>query len=443
MQIDIVSLMGRQDTLQGKSGLWLYALQWVVFHLGVIISVPVIAGSALGMSAWEIARLSQITFFLTGLASLIQVKFGHGVLLVEGPAAPWWAAYILLASMAAGTGKSLVQVRTNIEGAMIVVGVILAIMAWARLITRWRSLFTPRITGVLLTVLGLQIGGVGVKGIISGGIKLFGIGLLVLIMVVYLTLNGRGMLKQGAIVVGVAFGWVLSLVTGSSSFPRIKDVGLISLPSLFPWGRPTFDFGTLFSLSLLGILLIPNVIGSISAWEAATGDRLSANKYDRGLAASGVVNIMSGLGGGVGTIPFAISAGLISVTGNASSPPFILACLMFIAMGLFPPLGRLIGSIPQPVVAAVLLVSGSSLAVIGLKDMLREEIAIRESYIIGLSLLLGIGVMLLPSSYWAKVPAWAAGALSNGVIVGTLTSILLEHVILRRKRQHQLTQKKG
>ncbi|MCG0277182.1 MAG: purine/pyrimidine permease [Thermanaeromonas sp.] len=425
--------------MQDRSDWWLCALQWVVFHLGVIISVPVIVGSALGMNTLEIARLSQMAFFLTGLSSLLQVKFGHGVLLMEGPAAPWWAAYVLLAGVAVGTGKHLASVRTDIEGAMIAVGVVLAIMGWAGVITKWRSLFTPRITGVLLTVLGLQIGGVGVKGIASGGIRLFIVALLVLVLVVYLTLNGKGMLKQGAIIVGVALGWLLSLVVGAAPLPEVRGMGLISLPCLFPWGKPTFDPGTLLSLILLGIMLVPNVIGSISAWEAATGDKVPARRYDRGLLASGVANIMSGLGGGVGTIPFAISAALVSVTGDKRSRPFIFACIMFMALGLLPPLGRIVGSIPQPVAAAVLLVSGSSLVVIGIKDMLREEVSLRETFIIGLSLLTGIGVMLLPPGYWVRVPSWAAGALSNGVIVGTLASMLLEHVVLKRKRQEKLT----
>lgn len=425
--------------MRQETGLWLYALQWVVFHLGVIISVPVVMGAALDLDADGMGRLSQLTFFLTGLASLWQVKRGHKVLLVEGPAAPWWVAYVLLAGVASGTGKSLLQVRTDIGGAMLVAGTLLALLGWIGAISRWRSLFTPRITGVLLTILGLQLGGVGVRGVVSGGAKLFGIGLLVLVLVVYLTLNGRGMLKQGAIVAGVALGWLISLVAGAASLPSLQGVGLLSLPTLFPWGLPTFDPGTFLALSLLGILLVPNVVGSIAAWEAAAGDPLPAEKYDKGLTGSGLANIMSGILGTSGTIPFAISAGLVSITGNKSAYPFILACLLFIAMGLFPPLGKLIGSIPQPVAAAVLLVSGSSLVVIGIKDMLRESIALRETFIIGLSLLVGVGVMLLPLSYWAKVPAWAAGTLSNGVIVGTLTSILLEHVILKQKRQSRLS----
>lgn len=49
--------------MQGRTSLGLYALQWVVFHLGVMVSVPVIVGPALGMNTLEIARLSQTIFF--------------------------------------------------------------------------------------------------------------------------------------------------------------------------------------------------------------------------------------------------------------------------------------------------------------------------------------------------------------------------------------------
>jgi len=421
------------------SGPWLHALQWVVFHLGVIISVPVIVGNALGLDARGIAGLGQLCFFLTGAASLIQLKGGHGVLLVEGPAAPWWAAYVLLAGVAAGTGRSLPQLRTDIEGAMMVTGILLALLGAARIISRWRSFFTPRVTGVLLTILGLQLGGVGVRGMVGEGAGLFAIGLAVLMVVVYLTLKGRGMLKQGAVVLGVAFGWLLSLAAGAAPPPSLEGAGLLSLPSPFPWGWPTFNAGTLVALGLLGVLLVPNVVGSMAAWEAATGEALPAGRYDRALAVSGGANFLSGLMGGVGTIPFAISAGLVSVTGNTEKRPFILACVLFIAMGLFPPLGRIIGGIPLPVAAAVLLVSGSSLVVIGLKDLLKEEGGLRGTFIIGLSLLSGVGVMLLPASYWVGVPSWASGALSNAVIVGTLACLLLEHVILRDKGERNRT----
>lgn len=48
----------------------LYALQWIVYHIGVIISAPIVVGNALGLNPAEIGKLSQLTFFLTGIASL-------------------------------------------------------------------------------------------------------------------------------------------------------------------------------------------------------------------------------------------------------------------------------------------------------------------------------------------------------------------------------------
>ncbi|WP_258360128.1 uracil-xanthine permease family protein [Moorella sulfitireducens] len=407
------------------------ALQWIVYHIGVIISAPVVVGSALGMDAAEIGKLSQLTFFLTGVASLLQIWLGHGGLLIEGPAAPWWAAIVILAGIAREMGRPLTVVRTDMEGALVVAGLALAVLGTIGLIKWARTFFTCRVTGILLMLLGLQIGGVGIKGLAAGGLKLFVIGILVLLMVIYLNMNGRGLIKNSAFILSVVCGWLLSFLAGEVNWPGID--AWFSLPSLLSWGPPTFETGSIVSFLLLGLLLVPNVVGSIAALEAATGERLPIKKYDRGLAASGISNILAGIFGGIGTIPFAISAGLVSFTGNKSPKPFVLACAIFIAMGLFPPLGALAGSVPQPVAAAVLLVSGCSLAMIGLRDVMREEIALRENFIVGLGFLSGIGVMLLPHSQWEQVPGWAAAILSNGVIVGALTSILMEHVILRRK----------
>lgn len=416
-----------------KQGLvTLDALQWIVYHIGVVISAPVVVGNALGMDAAEIGKLSQLTFFLTGVASLLQIWLGHGGLLIEGPAAPWWAAIVILAGIASAMGRPLTLVRTDVEGALIIAGLAMAVLGSIGFIRWARALFTCRVTGILLMLLGLQIGGVGIKGLAAGGVKLFIIGLLVLMMVIYLNLNGRGLLKSSAFILSVVCGWLLAFLAGEVKWPGISR--WFSLPTLLPWGPPTLETGSVASFTLLGLLLVPNVVGSIAALEAAINERLPIKKYDRGLAASGAANFLAGIFGGIGTIPFAISAGLISLTGNKSRQPFILACVIFIAMGLFPPLGALAGSVPQPVAAAVLLVSGCSLAMIGLRDVMREEIVLRENFIVGLGLLSGIGVMLLPHSQWEQVPGWLAAILSNGVIVGTLASILLEHVILRKSR---------
>lgn len=406
----------------------IYALQWVVYHLGVIISVPLMVGSALNLNPAQTTLLLQTGFTLTGISSLIQVFLGHGTLLIEGPVAPWGAAYVILAGLALNTGRPLSLLRTDIEGAMLIVGLTMLILGASGFLRWAKSFFTPRITGMLLLLLGVQIGSVSMEGVVDSSWQMILTAVVVVIIIAYLSLNGHGLAKSSAAFIGVLIGWVISFFLGEVKIPATAS--LISFPHLFPWGRPTFEVSTTISLVLLGLLLIANIVSSISAAENVLESKISLNRYDRGLMASGFANLLTGLMGGVGTMPFAISVSLISLTGLKKRLPFILASFLFLAMGLFAPLGALVGSIPKPIASAVLLIAGSSLAVIGIKDITREEVGNRESFIIGLPLLLGVGIMILPKSIWQAMPAWAVGILSNGVVFGVLICIILEHFIL-------------
>jgi len=410
----------------------IYALQWVVYHLGVVISVPLMVGSSLGLDAQGVQLLLQTCFVITGLASLLQVLWGHGALIIEGPVATWGAAYIILAQIALKTGQPVALLRTNIEGAMIFAGITLIILGAVGFIRWARVFFTPRITGMLLLLLGIQIGTVGIEGFF-GSWQMFLVAILVLAIIVYLSLNGRGLWKSSATFLGIIVGWVLSLLLGKVNIA--VPVNVINLPRVFPWGIPTLEISSSFSLTVLGLLLITNLVGSISASESVMGNKLSLKRYDRGLALSGLSNLMTGFLGGIGTIPLAISASLISLSGLKARIPFILSCFMFMAIGIFAPLGALAASIPQQIAAAILLISGSSLAITGLKDIVREDINTRESFVIGLPLLAGIGVMILPANIWQGLPGWIVGFLSNGVIVGVLICIALEHILLPQKNK--------
>lgn len=412
--------------------LLLYAVQWMVFHIGVILSVPVVLGAALGMDQAGTAYLMQMTFLITGLGSLVQVLLGHGGLLVEGPAVPWWGAYIAIAGVSLSMGRSLELVRTDIAGAMLVAGAVMAVLGIFGAIRRFSGLFPPRVTGVLLLLLGIQISGVGVRGVVEQGGVSFAIALGVVLLAVLLLRHGKGLVKSGAVLWAVLSGWILSVLTGQAPAPSAGTGPLLALPGLFPWGAPTFDPGTVSSLVILGIMLIPNQIGSMKAMEQATGTVFTPERYDRGLVASGAVNVFAGLCGGVGTIPFAISAALVSVTGERSRKAFIAAALLFVGMGLLPWLGSLAGGIPRPVASAVLLVSVSSLVMIGIKSVVQNSSGQREGFIVGLGILAGVGIMMLPQGFWKGQPAWLANIAGNGAIVGTLVAMFLEHIILRQ-----------
>jgi len=408
-------------------------LQWVVFHAGVIVSAPVVLGAALQLSPTQTAALMQLSFFITGLGSLLQYLVGHNLSLLEGVAPPWWGAFIGLAIVGTASGKSIEVIRTDIEGGMILAGFLLAILGFAGIIQKLGKYVTPRITGIMLFLFGVQVGGVGIKSLVTnGGMELL-LGGLALLFILFLLFRKEVFLSQSAILLGVLVGWAAYLALGVSKKPTLEMNPVLSLPPLFLWGKPTFDLGTVFSLCVLGLLLVLNVVGSIKAMENALGKEVPIRSYDRGLSVTGLTCGIAGITGGIGTIPMAISAGLVSVTGRETPKAFLTASILYMVFGLVVPLGTLLSSIPLSLAGTVLLVSVSSLLAFGVRGMTAEPLGKRESLIVGLGLLTGIGILYLPAELWRGVPFWARGFVSNGVIMGTILTILLEHVIISKK----------
>lgn len=413
----------------------IYAWQWVAFHLGIVMTAPVVLGSALMLEPMEIAALTQRVFLLVGTASLLQVLFGHRQILVEGPAAPWWAAYVILAELTVRIGGDINVLRTDIQGAMIVVGIVLMLGGAFGLVRRMLPYFTPPVTGTLLILFSLQIGGIGVKSILNAAMaegfnpRMIVIAVAALTVIIMMSIRAKGVWKSIAVITGIVTGWLMYYLWGFST-PVVGDVPFIMMPQVFPWGIPTFNPGVIASLVLLGLVMIPNVVASINAMENAIQQKIKGANYDRGLFTSGVSDTLAGVTGAIGSIPFAISAGLVAISGIKDRLPFILGCVIFILMGIFPAIGKIVASIPAPVVGAVLMVSASPLAAYGLKDYARCTLDNRDTFVIGLSLMIGVGVMLIPGESWRQVPLWTANIFSNGVITGTAVCFLMEHVVL-------------
>ena len=106
---------------------------------------------------------------------------------------------------------------------------------------------------------------------------------------------------------------------------------------------------------------------------------------------------------------------------------------MMIILGVLAPVGALFASMPIAVGYAALLIVFALIFGQGIKEFRKLNFTNRESYIIGISLLVGIGIMFLPSSAFSVLPGVIGYILSNGLIVGTILVRLLEHVLIRKK----------
>ncbi len=419
---------------------FLYSLQWLAFNLVNVSVVPLVVGTALGLDQRGIAELAQRTMFYASLASILQAMFGHRLPIIEGPAGMWWGIFITLAAMAPALGKDLAVLRTDLEAGVIAAGLVLIVMGLTGLMGRALKLFTPAVTGTVLMLLTLQLSGSFVKGMLGITTDHPAINptaamlsLLVVAVVVFVNLRAAGFVRSIAILIGTAVGWLAAVPLGLASDADIAGAPLMQFPALFAWGMPTVDPGILLVCVLTGILVLSNLVASIIAMERTLEVKLQPKAYNRAVAFTGIADVLSGLGATVGVVPYSASAGLVSLTGVASRLPFYLFAAVMMALGLFPPVGMFLSSVPEPVGYSVVMVSFCQMLGFALKDYARLKLTGREYFVIGIPLLVGSGLLSLSPAVFAGVPVILRYVLGNGFVAGMLLCILLEHVIIPKR----------
>lgn len=423
--------------------------QWAVFLLTNVIVVPVVVGAAFRMSAAEMSVFMQHMLVVTGLASLVQGFVGHRLPIAEGAAGMWWALFILLATITPATGHALLL--RQLELGMLVAGVLIAVIGLMPWVVHIRRMFTPIVTGVYLVLLVAQMSGsffhsmLGISrtGHLDGRVIL--VSFVVVLVVLVVSLKAPGVWRSLGPLFGIAAGWagaaLLGVTAGSASTPShpgSAPEGWFALPQPFVWGTPVWDTGIVITSVLTALILISNVIASLIVGGIALNREITPATYRRGIFGNGIGLILSSLFSVVGVVPLSVSGGFIGTTGIRRRLPFLIGAAVTLVIGLLPPVGRLFAHLPQEVAYASLFVPFSQMMGFGIRDLMGERPTPRNLLVIGLSLMIGIGLMFMPPAAFEGLPAWLRNILANGLLVGLMVCLVLEHLIFRRPRAVQV-----
>ena len=126
--------------------------------------------------------------------------------------------------------------------------------------------------------------------------------------------------------------------------------------------------------------------------------------------------------------------GATAITRVASRRPFILGSLFMIILGLISPVGAFFSAMPAPVGYSAMMIIFALMFRQALGEFMKISLGNREGLIIGITMIIGIGIMFLPASAFANMPQMLRYIVSNGLIMGIIIVILFEHVVLRVKK---------
>ena len=145
---------------------------------------------------------------------------------------------------------------------------------------------------------------------------------------------------------------------------------------------------------------------------------------------------MAAFFGVAGLVSVSMSTGVVLVSRVASRYVLTLGGGLMILCAFLPKLWALLTVIPPSVIAAVLMVALSSQLVAGMSVILssKPEIERREYFSIGLPLLLGGTVSILPRPFFQFIPESISSLVSNGLVMGLCFSLVSEHLLFRTRK---------
>jgi xanthine/uracil permease len=413
------------------------SIQWFIFILAGSVVAPLAIGAAFGFSLEEIAGFVQRTFFVIGLVAIIQSVFGHRMPIVEGPAALWWSVFLVFIGLN-GTNDRTHHILQSIELGLMISGLLFILLSVFNIIQHVKKLFTPIVTGTYFILLVAQISGPFIKGIIGVDYKGPGIdwrisltAIFTAVITILFSKSRYKWISSYSVLLGMLIGWGLFALFQLTAPKEFQLNKWFQIPEMLAWGMPKADAGVILTSVIVTLLLLVNIVSSIDVVEKVTRP-LSKPVYNRSGIIMGISQILSGVFSTIGFVPLSYTAGFIMTTKMKERLPFIIGSLLILLISFFPFVTVFFASIPTPVGYASMLLAFSNMMGIGIREYSQTDLNEKNLFIIGISLMIGIGSMFIPTEAVANFPTIIASIVNNGLIVGVLICMVLEQLMSRK-----------
>ena len=403
-----------------------FGLQHVLVMAASPITSAFLVSKALNLSADLTIQLISATFLVCGIGSLLQSfgpwKFGSRLPFVMVPGGAPIVLFLTIAQ------QRDLQTAT---GAVILTGLFyfLVLPVFARCLK-----FFPRIViGTMLMLVAVNL--IKVYGsIIVGrpgtpdfadpaniGLALATIGFTVVFARVL-----TGMAGQLSVLLGLLAGAALAAALGLMNFAGVAAGPVLSGPTLFPFGLPTFDLVAAVPLLLFSVISMAEATGQTVAVAEVVGKEINPRDVvPRTIRGDALMSLLGGMLGTSLIITSGENIGIVRATGIRSRYVTATAGVILILIALFAPLGRLANAIPAPVVGGTAMIVFAIIGTMG-ADMLRR-VDLREHsnmFILAAGLTMGLLPIVVPGMY-SKFPPNAQILLGNGLAMGVITTIVM------------------
>lgn len=403
-------------------GKWIIlALQHVAAMFGATILVPILVNSMTGSEVLTI----PVALFTSGIGTIIYIICTNS----KSP--------VYLGSSFAFITPMAVCFASSSKGGVFtgIMAVGLAYMLVALFIkiigSNWlQKILPPIIVGPMIMIIGLGLAPSAVSQMGLVGESSVSIKSVIVILVTFLTtslvaLKGKGFLKLIPFIIGIASGYIVSILFGMIDFTPIKEASFISIPKfVLPFASYKFDFSSLFTILPVALVTISEHIGDHTVLSEIIGKNLLKDPgLYKTLLGDGLATFVAGALGGPANTTYGENTSVVGMTKVASVKVITLAAIFAIIISFLGKLTALFTTIPDIVLGSISLLLYGFISVNGLLVIVKNRLDFsktRNVIICASMLVLGLGGAVIKVGESLSITGMSLAA-----IVGILLNLFL------------------
>ena len=386
---------------------WIMGLQFLLCALGATILVPLLTGlnpssailsAGLATLVFHLCTKKQVPIFLGSsfafISPIISVMTLYGYEYVQGSVIVVGIVYMLVALLIykIGINKILKFIPNYISGTMIVlIGL---------------SLIPSAITNIQTNLL---------------------VALITLFIIVIINFFSKGVIKQFSVLIGLIFGYFLSLCIGIVDLSIINSFETFVLPIL---SFPKFDLNALLIIVPVSIATLTEHLADMTVCGTIVEkDFRKEPGLHRTIFGDGLGTIIGGIISGVPNTSYSECTSLLESTKIRNPKILRIAGLLAVILSFVGTFTGFLQSIPSSVIGAISLYLYVMISWVGVKNIKKEKndkgnFTISNIFIMALMLVIGLG-NLIGLNLSISLGAITLSGLSLAILVGILLNAIL------------------
>lgn len=376
-------------------------IQHVFAMFGATVLVPLLTGLN-----------PAVALFCAGVGTIIfHLVTKRKVPVFLGSSFAFMGAIIVVTNMYGGTGAdNYPGGLPYATGGILVAGALYLVLSLLVKLfgsDRVRSFFPPIVTGPIIIIIGLMLAPTAINSVVLDASQnpLTGTALLnnwilagiTIISMLIVSVFTKGFFKMVPILVGIAVGYIASLIFNAFganviSFTPLAEAKWVALPSFF---LPKFSWQAIAVIAPIAIVTFVEHIGDITANGAVVGqDFFKDPGLHRTLIGDGVATMFAGLMGGPANTTYSENTGVLAATRNYNPVTLEIAAVFAILMSLIGKFGGFLQTLPSAVMGGISIILFGMITSVGLRTLVEGKVDFKNSrnmLIAAVMLVMGLG----------------------------------------------------